>query len=107
MDSPDTEVDWQEDLYHETEYLFVELDQAIGDVVVQNNVPQEVDIIKLFMKRLLKRSWKWLMIKMKHYFDQEVDDNSLDDEEVEQGRPSNRTKVTQKEMVKDEKAQKG
>ncbi|GJX99987.1 hypothetical protein Tco_0357006 [Tanacetum coccineum] len=42
-DSPDIEIDWQEDPYHETEYLFAELDQTIEDVIVQNNVPQEVD----------------------------------------------------------------
>ncbi|GJX36586.1 hypothetical protein Tco_0248143 [Tanacetum coccineum] len=34
--------DWQDDPYHETEDLFVELDQAIEDVVIQNNVPQKV-----------------------------------------------------------------
>ncbi|GKE85103.1 hypothetical protein Tco_1558845 [Tanacetum coccineum] len=41
-DSPGTKVDWKDDPFHETEDLFVGLDQAIHVVVVQNNVQQEV-----------------------------------------------------------------
>ncbi|GKF23978.1 hypothetical protein Tco_0076300 [Tanacetum coccineum] len=41
-DSPGTKVDWQDDPLHETEDLFVGLDQLIKVVVVQNNVQQEV-----------------------------------------------------------------
>ncbi|GJX60455.1 hypothetical protein Tco_0561722 [Tanacetum coccineum] len=41
-DSPGTEVNWQNDLLHETKDFFVRLDQSIQVVVVQNNVQQEV-----------------------------------------------------------------
>nr|GEW57423.1 hypothetical protein [Tanacetum cinerariifolium] len=84
IDSPDTEIDWQENPYHEIEDLFAELDQAIKDVVMEMTNDQDEAL-----------------------FDQEVADDSLDDEEVEQGRPSKRIRVTQEEMVKDEKAKKG
>ncbi|GKB30227.1 hypothetical protein Tco_0869628 [Tanacetum coccineum] len=41
-DSPCTEVDWQDDHLHETEDLFVGLDQPIQLVVAQNNVHEGV-----------------------------------------------------------------
>ncbi|GJS86778.1 hypothetical protein Tco_0769414 [Tanacetum coccineum] len=41
-DSPGTEVDWQDDPLHETEDLFVGLDQPIQLVVSQNNVHEGV-----------------------------------------------------------------
>ncbi|GJV64366.1 hypothetical protein Tco_1475194 [Tanacetum coccineum] len=40
-------------------------------------------------------------------FDQEVADESFNDEEVEQARPSKWIRVTQEEIIKDEKAKKG
>nr|GEW29432.1 hypothetical protein [Tanacetum cinerariifolium] len=36
-------------------------------------------------------------------FDQEVDDDSLDHKHVEERRPSKRIRVTQEEIIKDEK----
>ncbi|GJT86612.1 hypothetical protein Tco_1068329 [Tanacetum coccineum] len=38
---------------------------------------------------------------------QDVVDDSLDDEHVEEGRPSKRIRIPQEEMVKDEKPKKG
>ncbi|GJS90477.1 hypothetical protein Tco_0773113 [Tanacetum coccineum] len=40
-------------------------------------------------------------------YDQDVVDDSLDDEHVEEGRPSKRIRIPQEEMVKDEKPKKG
>nr|GEV60231.1 hypothetical protein [Tanacetum cinerariifolium] len=52
-DSLGTEVDWQDDHFHETKDLFVWLDQATEDVVVQNNVQQ--DVAGEMMNRLKKK----------------------------------------------------
>ncbi|GKB47222.1 hypothetical protein Tco_0897975, partial [Tanacetum coccineum] len=61
-DSPGTKGDWQDDPYHETKELFVELDQAIEDVVAEEIVDMAND-------------------QDEELFDQEVADDSLDDEE--------------------------
>ncbi|GKC29980.1 hypothetical protein Tco_1037274, partial [Tanacetum coccineum] len=61
-DLPGTKGDWQDDPYHETEDLFVELDQAIEDVVAEEIVNMAND-------------------QDEELFDQEVADDSLDDEE--------------------------
>ncbi|GJR69031.1 hypothetical protein Tco_0015096 [Tanacetum coccineum] len=110
-DSPGTKVDWQDNPLHETNDFFVGLDQSIQVVVVQNNVQQEVDgevvlyppvhedvaedVIEMTNDQAEARS------------DQEVADECLDDEHVEGKRPSKRIRVTQEEMVKDEKPKKG
>ncbi|GKA54041.1 hypothetical protein Tco_0752990 [Tanacetum coccineum] len=61
----DTDNDANEPL-HETEDFFVGLDESIQVVVVQNNVQQEVVLYLPVHEELLKRSFKWLMIKLKH-----------------------------------------
>nr|GEV27513.1 hypothetical protein [Tanacetum cinerariifolium] len=70
-DSPSTEFDWQDDLFHETKDLFVGLDQAIQVVVVQNNVQQEVAEEVVFYlpvhEEVVEEVMKWLMIKLKNY----------------------------------------
>nr|GFB11143.1 hypothetical protein [Tanacetum cinerariifolium] len=76
-DSPGTEVDWQDVLFHETEDLFDGLDQAIQVMEMAND-------------------------KVRELSNQEVAD-----EQVKERRPSKRIRVTQKEMVKDEKPKKG
>ncbi|GJY98900.1 hypothetical protein Tco_0516330 [Tanacetum coccineum] len=84
-DSPCTEVDWQDDHFHETENLFIGLDQAIQfaeEVIEMANDQAEA------------------------LSDQEVADDCLDDEHVEERRQSKRIRVTQEEMVKDEKPKK-
>ncbi|GJR69138.1 hypothetical protein Tco_0015203 [Tanacetum coccineum] len=55
-DSLGTEVDWQNDLLHETKDFFVRLDQSIQVVVVQNNVQQEVarEIAKSLAEKTIK-----------------------------------------------------
>ncbi|GJZ82323.1 hypothetical protein Tco_0647496 [Tanacetum coccineum] len=70
QENKSTEFDWQDDPLHETEDLFVGLDQPIHLVVAQNNVHERVA------------------------------------EEVGESRPSKRIRVTQEEMVKDQKSKK-
>ncbi|GJW36599.1 hypothetical protein Tco_0059519 [Tanacetum coccineum] len=97
-DSSGTEVDWQDDPLHETEDFFVRLDQPIHLVVAQNNVPEEVaeDVIEMANDQVEALS-----------SDKEVTDECLDDEHVDERRPIKRVRVTQEEMVKDEKPKKG
>ncbi|GKE46795.1 hypothetical protein Tco_1478053 [Tanacetum coccineum] len=91
-DSLDIKIDWQEDPYHETEDLFVELDQTIKDVIVQNNVPQEVAREVAFnlvvYEEVAEKVVEMANDQDEALFDQEVAGDSLDDEEVEQRRPS-------------------
>nr|GEU59282.1 hypothetical protein [Tanacetum cinerariifolium] len=96
-DSPGTEVDWQDDPLHETEDLFVGLDQPIQLVVSQNNVHEGVaeEVIEIANDQAEALS-----------SDKEVTDDCLDDEHVEKSRPSKRIRVTKKEMVKDQKSKK-
>ncbi|GKE08245.1 hypothetical protein Tco_1411796 [Tanacetum coccineum] len=44
-DSLCTKVEWQDDPFHETKYLYVELDKAIEDVVVEEGRPSKRIII--------------------------------------------------------------
>ncbi|GKB77761.1 hypothetical protein Tco_0944656 [Tanacetum coccineum] len=86
------------------------LDQAIKDVAVQNNVPQEVDRKVVFNLVIYEEVTKEV-VEMPNdqdeaLYDQKVADDSLDDEKVEEERPNKRIRVTQKEMVKDEKPKK-
>ncbi|GJT30039.1 hypothetical protein Tco_0910314 [Tanacetum coccineum] len=73
-------------------------DQPIQVVVAQNNVHEEVaeEVIEMANDQAEALS-----------FDKEVTDECLDDEQVEERRPSKRIRVTQEEMVKDEKPKKG
>ncbi|GJW21856.1 hypothetical protein Tco_0032478 [Tanacetum coccineum] len=80
-DSLGTEVDWQFDPLHETEDFFVRLDQPIQVVVVQNNVHEEVIEMANDQDEALSS-------------DQEVTDEYLDDEHVQERRPSKRIRVT-------------
>ncbi|GKE66860.1 hypothetical protein Tco_1521021 [Tanacetum coccineum] len=95
-DSTGTEVDWQDDPLHETEDFFVGLNQSIQVVVAQNNVHEVVveEVIEIANDQVEALS------------DQEVTDECLDDAHVEERRPSKRIRVTQEEMVKDEKLKK-
>ncbi|GJX86083.1 hypothetical protein Tco_0336857 [Tanacetum coccineum] len=97
-DSPGTKVDWQFNPLHETEDFFVGLDQPIHVVVLQNNVHEEVaeEVIEMANDQAEALS-----------SDQEVTDECLDDEQDEERRPNKRIRVTQEEMVKDEKPKKG
>ncbi|GKE05128.1 hypothetical protein Tco_1397146 [Tanacetum coccineum] len=72
--------------------------QPIQLVVAQNNVHEEVaeEVIELANDQAEALS-----------SDKEVTDECLDDEQVEERRPSKRIRVTQEEMVKDEKPKKG
>ncbi|GKE90211.1 hypothetical protein Tco_1567686, partial [Tanacetum coccineum] len=84
-DSPGTEVDWQDDPLHETEDLFVGLDQPIQLVVSQNNVHEGVaeEVIEMDNNQaeaLLS--------------DKEVTGECLDDEQVGKSGPSKRIRVT-------------
>ncbi|GJS56515.1 hypothetical protein Tco_0629877 [Tanacetum coccineum] len=85
-------------------------DQAIEDVVVQNNVPQEVDRKVVFNLVIYEEVTKDVMEmpndQDEALYDQKVADYSFDDEKVEEERPNKRIRVTQKEMVKDEKPKK-
>ncbi|GJS00947.1 hypothetical protein Tco_0317455 [Tanacetum coccineum] len=67
-------------------------------VVSQNNVHEEVaeEVIKMANDQAKALS-----------YDQEVTGECLDDEHVEERRPSKRIRVTQKEMVNNEKPKKG
>ncbi|GJR78183.1 hypothetical protein Tco_0148968 [Tanacetum coccineum] len=96
-DSPGTEVDWQDDPLHETEDLFVGLDQPIQLVVSQNNVHEGVaeEVIEMANDQAEALS-----------SDKEVTDECLDDEQVGESRPSKRIRVTKEEMVKDQKSKK-
>ncbi|GKD95180.1 hypothetical protein Tco_1375017 [Tanacetum coccineum] len=75
----------------ENEDFFVGLDQPIQVVVVQNNVHKEVseEVIEMANNQAEALS-----------SDQEVTDECLDDEQVEERRPSKRIRGTQEEMVK-------
>ncbi|GKE41462.1 hypothetical protein Tco_1468746, partial [Tanacetum coccineum] len=85
LESNSTEVDWQDDPLHETEDFFIRLNQPIQDVVAQNNVHEEVaeEIIEMANDQAEALS-----------SDKEVTDECLDDEHVEERRPSKRIKVT-------------
>ncbi|GKE83164.1 hypothetical protein Tco_1553164, partial [Tanacetum coccineum] len=89
-DSPGTEVDWQDDPLHETEDLFVGLDQPIQLVVSQNNVHEGVakEVIEMAYDQAEALS-----------SDKKVTDECLNDKQVGESRPSKRIKVTKEEMV--------
>ncbi|GKA88275.1 hypothetical protein Tco_0810039 [Tanacetum coccineum] len=110
-DSPGTEVDWQDDPLHETEDFFVGLGQSIQIVVVQNNVQQEVVGEVVFYPHVHEEVDEEVMEmandKDEVLSDQKVADDCLDDEHVEERRPSKRIRVTQEETVKDENPKKG
>nr|GEZ31041.1 hypothetical protein [Tanacetum cinerariifolium] len=95
--SPGTKVDWQDDPLHETKDLFVGLDQPIHLVVSQNNVHEGVaeEVTKMANDQAEALS-----------SDKEVTDGCLDDEHVGESRPNRRIRVTQEEMVKDQKSKK-
>nr|GEU81883.1 hypothetical protein [Tanacetum cinerariifolium] len=92
-----TKVDWQDDPLHETEDLFVGLDQLIQLVVSQNNVHEGVaeEVIKMANDQAEALS-----------FDKEVTNECLVDEQVGESRPSKKIRVTQEEMIKDQKSKK-
>ncbi|GJY82586.1 hypothetical protein Tco_0495962 [Tanacetum coccineum] len=92
-----TEVDWQDDPLHESEDLFVRLDQPIQLVVSQNNVHEGVaeEVIEMANDQVEALST-----------DKELTDECLDDEQVGDSRPSNRIRVTKEEMTKDQKSKK-
>ncbi|GKD75948.1 hypothetical protein Tco_1334230 [Tanacetum coccineum] len=92
----DTDDDANDPL-HETEDLFVGLDQLIQLVVSQNNVHERVaeEVIKMANDQAEALS-----------SDKEVTDECLDDEQVGEGRPSKRIRVTKEELVKDKKSKK-
>ncbi|GJW66525.1 hypothetical protein Tco_0120949 [Tanacetum coccineum] len=122
-DSPGTKVDWQDDPLHETEDFFVGLDQPIQLVVAQNNVHEGVaedffvgldqPIQLVVAQNNVHEGVAEEVIEMAN--DQaealsskkEVTNECLDNEQVGESRPSKRIRVTQKEMVKDEKSKKG
>nr|GEU66683.1 hypothetical protein [Tanacetum cinerariifolium] len=110
-DSSSTEVDWQDDPLHETKDFFVRLDQSIQVVVVQNNVQQEVAgkvvLYPPVLEEVAKEVMEMANDQAEALSDQEVADDCLDDEQVEEKRPSKRIRVTQEEMVKNEKTKKG
>nr|GEV56980.1 hypothetical protein [Tanacetum cinerariifolium] len=93
-----TEVNWQDDPLHETKDFFFGLDQPIQLVVAQNNVHKGVakKVIEMANDQAEALS-----------SDKKVTGECLDDEHVEESRPNKRIKVTQEEMVKDEKSKKG
>ncbi|GKF55452.1 hypothetical protein Tco_0165792, partial [Tanacetum coccineum] len=97
LESGSTEVDWQDDLLHETEDLFVGLDQPIPLMVSQNNVHEGVveEVIEMANDQAKALS-----------YDKEVTDECLDDEQVGESRPSKRIRVTKEEMIKDQKSKK-
>nr|GEZ19929.1 hypothetical protein [Tanacetum cinerariifolium] len=88
----------QDDPLHETEDFFVGLDQPIQVVVAQNNVHEEVakEVIKMANDQAEALS-----------SDQEVTDECLDDEQVEERRPTKRIRVTQEGIINDKKPKKG
>ncbi|GJT16222.1 hypothetical protein Tco_0874928 [Tanacetum coccineum] len=96
-DSLGTEVDWQDDPLHETEDLFVGLDQPIQLVVSQYNVHEGVaeEVIEMANDQAEALS-----------SDKEVTDECLDDEQVGKSRPSKRIRVMKEEMVNDQKSKK-
>ncbi|GJU15834.1 hypothetical protein Tco_1143800 [Tanacetum coccineum] len=79
-------------------YFFVGLDHPIHVVVAQKNVHEEVakEVIEMANDQAEALS-----------SDKEVTDECLDDEHVEERRPSKRIRVTQEEMVTDKKPKKG
>ncbi|GJX60451.1 hypothetical protein Tco_0291841 [Tanacetum coccineum] len=98
-DSPGTEVDWQDDPLHETEDFFVRLDQSIQVVVVQNNVQQEIAgevvLYPPVHEDVVEKVIKMANDQAEALSDQKVADKCLDDEQVEERRPSKRIRVTQ------------
>ncbi|GJU12956.1 hypothetical protein Tco_1135352 [Tanacetum coccineum] len=84
-DSLGTEFDWQDDHLHETKDFFVGLDQPIQLVVAQNNVLEEVaeEVINMANDQAEALS-----------SDKEFTDECLDDEHVDERRPSKRIIVT-------------
>nr|GEX38426.1 hypothetical protein [Tanacetum cinerariifolium] len=81
------------------EEAFEEFSSTLDNVVVaQNNVHEEVaeEVIEMANDQFEALS-----------SDKEVTDECLDDEHVEESRPSKRIRVTQEEIVKDEKPKKG
>ncbi|GKG33447.1 hypothetical protein Tco_0433606, partial [Tanacetum coccineum] len=94
-----TEVDWQNDPLYETEDFFVGLDQSIQILVVQNKFQQEVAGEVVFYPPVHEEVAKEVMEiandQAEELSDQEVADDCLDDEHVEERRPSKRIEVTQ------------
>ncbi|GJV71565.1 hypothetical protein Tco_1491560 [Tanacetum coccineum] len=82
----------------DNEDFFIGLDQPIQLVVAQNNVHEGVaeEVIEMANDQAEALS-----------SDKEVTDECLDDEQVGESRPSKRIRVTQEEMVNDEKPKKG
>nr|GEY45798.1 hypothetical protein [Tanacetum cinerariifolium] len=97
QENKSTEVDWQDDPLHETEDLFVVLDQPIQLVVSQNNVHEGVaeEVIEMANDQAEALS-----------SDKEVADECLDDEQDGKSRPSKRIRVTKEETVKDQRSKK-
>ncbi|GKA71323.1 hypothetical protein Tco_0777462 [Tanacetum coccineum] len=96
-DSSGTQFDWQDDPYHETKDLFIKLDQVTEDVSVQNIFPQEVEEVvfnPVFYEEVAKEVVEMANDQDETLYVQEVVDDSLDDEEVEDERPSKRIRVT-------------
>ncbi|GJR69267.1 hypothetical protein Tco_0015332 [Tanacetum coccineum] len=107
-DSSGTEVDWQDDPLHETEDFFVGLDPRRD---VQNNVQQEVAgevvLYQPVHEDVAEKVIEMTNDQAEALSDQKVAGECLDDEQVEERRPSKRIRVTQEEMVKDKKPKKG
>ncbi|GKB42829.1 hypothetical protein Tco_0887771 [Tanacetum coccineum] len=85
------------DPLHETEDLFVRLDQPIQLVVSQNNVHEGVaeEVIEIANDQAEALS-----------SDKKVTDECLDDEQVGKSRPSKRIRATKEEIIKDQKSKK-
>nr|GEY64175.1 hypothetical protein [Tanacetum cinerariifolium] len=92
QENKSTEVDWQDDPLHETEDLFVRLDQPIQLVVSQINVHEGVaeEVIEMANDQVEALS-----------SDKEVTDECLYDEQFGKSRLSKRIRVTKEKMVKD------
>ncbi|GJW78344.1 hypothetical protein Tco_0140026 [Tanacetum coccineum] len=82
-------------------------DQAIEDVVVKNNDLQELVYNPTIYEEVVEEVVERANDQDESKFNQEVADDFFDDEEVKQARPSKRIRVTQEEMINDEKANKG
>ncbi|GJZ33422.1 hypothetical protein Tco_0578858 [Tanacetum coccineum] len=102
-DSPDDFYSFMYDTYDDVSIS----DQAVQDVVVQNNVQQEVagEVVfnPLVHEEVAEEVMEMAIDQDEAQSDQEVADDSLDHKHVEERRPSKRIRVTQEEMVKDEK----
>nr|GEY19522.1 hypothetical protein [Tanacetum cinerariifolium] len=90
--------------------FFAGLDQSIQIVVVQNNVQQKVARRVVFYRPVQEKVAEEVMEmandQAETLSDQEVADDCLDDEQVEERRPSKRIRVTQEETINDEKPKK-